>query len=645
MFQRGLRTLPLVALALALSLALLAPAPAAGQPRDGLDPSNLTIQDGPGGRFQMGGEWLFRRDTADEGELERYFNHRGRGGWSPVAIPHAWNAQDESLDSMNGDIVWYRKDFRLPSNSSALSWIVRFQNVRYHARVWLNGREIGMHKGAYLPWELKLSGLRRGVNRLVLRVDNRRFEDDLPPNQFNETEELPAGGWWNYGGMLGEAYLRRVRKIDFEEVEVRPTLPSGPTGAARVDWRIKLRNHSGRSQRVRVIGSYGGQRVNLGLRRIAAGGTTEARGRLTVPAPRLWSPPDPQLYDVKITADAGDAAIGKRKAAPLKRVGDYSLKSGIRSLEIVNGRLLLNGQPTNMRGVFVHEDDFVKGSALENAQRENMINQARGLGATMLRTHYPMHPQMLELADRLGVFIWSEVPVFQVPSDLLKRGDLRAVARDMLRTNVLTNQNHPSVLTWSVSNELRPEPGTVERSYYRESSSLLRKLDPTRPISVVIAGYLDHEAQESFSNFDLIGFNSYFGWYPGRQASIADRENLSPFLDRMRSYYPNQGIFVSEHGAEANREGPEEERGTYAFQADFYNFHNQVYSTKPWLSGVIGTLRAFRVRPGWAGGNPKPSNNWHEKGVLDFFDNQKPSFPIVQNWFRNTVQYGPGTPR
>ncbi|HEX8053791.1 MAG TPA: glycoside hydrolase family 2 TIM barrel-domain containing protein [Thermoleophilaceae bacterium] len=639
-----MRTLPLVSVVGALVIALLAPASAAGQLRDGLS-TQLAIQDGPGGRYQMGGDWLFRRDTADEGVLNRYFNHRGSSGWTKVQIPNAWNAQDESFESMNGDIVWYRKDFRLPSEASGLDWIVRFQNVRYHAEVWLNGKQIGRHSGAYLPWELKLNGLRKGVNRLVLRVDNRRFEDDLPPMQFDDTDQTPAGGWWNYGGMLGEVYLRRVNRIDMEEVEVRPTLPSGATGPARVDWRVKLRNLHNRTQRVRVTGNYGGQRVNLGLKRIPAGGTSEARGRLTVRSPRLWSPPDPQLYDVKITTDAGDAAAGSRRAAPLRRVGDYSLKSGIRSIRVENGRLLVNDQPTNMRGVFVHEDDYVKGSALGNAERENMINRARDLGATLLRTHYPMHPQMHELADRLGVFIWSEVPVFQVPAELLRRSGLRATARDMLTTNVLTNQNHPSVLTWSVSNELRPEPGSIERSYYKESSTLLRKLDPTRPISTVIAGYLDHEPQSSFSNFDMLGFNSYFGWYPGRQASIADRENLSPFLDKMRQFYPSQAIMVTEHGAEANREGPAEERGTYAFQSEFYDYHNRVYATKPWLSGVIGTLRAFRVRPGWEGGNPKPSNNWHEKGVLDFFDNPKPSYAVLQSWFRNTVQYGPGTPR
>jgi beta-glucuronidase len=282
----------------------------------------------------------------------------------------------------------------------------------------------------------------------------------------------------------------------------------------------------------------------------------------------------------------------------------------------------------------------VKGSALGNPEREKIINEARDLGATLLRTHYPMHPEMHELADRLGVLIWSEIPVFQVPDALLKRSDLRAVARDMLRTNVLTNQNHPSVVTWSVSNELRPEPSSTERSYYKEATTLLRSLDPTRPISTVIAGYLDHTQQSAYDMFDMLGFNSYFGWYPGRQASIADRDDLSPFLDKMRAFYPKQAIMVTEHGAEANREGPAEERGTYGFQSDFYNFHNSVYATKPWLSGVIGTLRSFRVRPGWEGGNPRPQSPIHQKGVVAFDGTKKPGFFDIQRLFKATPQYG-----
>ena len=638
MFHSGLRILSLVLVMAAAAATLLVPAPASGALRDGLD-SRVLIQDGPANRYLMGGEWLFRRDTADEGVLRRFFSQTGRTGWGPVTVPSAWNAIDESPESMAGDIVWYRKDFRLPSSSRALDWIVRFQNVRYHAEVWLNGRRLGEHHGAYLPWEVRLAGLRRGVNRLVLRVDNRRFEDDLPPAQFTDEDESPAGGWWNYGGILGEVYLRRVERVDLEEVEVTPTLPCR-TCAARVDFRVRLRGYGRRAQRVRLAGRFGDQAVRFPLRRLAPGASTELRARIRVAAPRLWSPPDPQLYDVSLTASAGDAPAGKRKAGRLRRVGGYSLHSGVRSLTISGGQLLLNFEPVHIRGVFIHEDDYLKGAALGNAEREKMANEARDLGATLLRTHYPMHPQMIELADRLGLLVWAEVPVFQVPADSLKRESLRRGALEMLRTNIVTNRNHPSVLAWSVSNELRPEAGTYERAWYRSSSSLIHKLDPSRPAAVVVAGYPDSPCQKAFDRFELLGFNSYFGWYPGRAATIADREGLSPWLDSVRACYPTKAIMVTEHGAEANREGPAEERGTYGFQSEFYDYHNSVYATKPWLSGVIGTLRSFRVRPGWMGGNPRPLTNWHEKGVIDFFDNPKPAYAVLQRWFRGTVQYG-----
>ena len=81
---------------------------------------------------------------------------------------------------------------------------MRFESVNYRATVWLNGRLIGTHAGAYLPFELDLSNLRPGVNRLIVRVDDRRSPSDLPPG--------PGGGWWNYGGILREVYLRAVQR-------------------------------------------------------------------------------------------------------------------------------------------------------------------------------------------------------------------------------------------------------------------------------------------------------------------------------------------------------------------------------------------------------------------------------------------------
>ncbi len=123
---------------------------------------------------------------------------------------------------MAGSVTWYRKDFRAPSAAASTTWLLHFDNVRYRASVWLNGKLLGKHAGAYLPWELRVRGLDRGgVNRLVVRVDNRTRATDLPPARLT-VEGAPNGGWWNYGGILGDVYLRRVDAIDLETVQVLP---------------------------------------------------------------------------------------------------------------------------------------------------------------------------------------------------------------------------------------------------------------------------------------------------------------------------------------------------------------------------------------------------------------------------------------
>ena len=144
-----------------LLLALLAPA--AAQAAD--KPTAETLYaDGPEGRYLMGGDWLFRLDAADRGVQRRYHRQTGTAGWSTVKVPHAWNVGDHSVASMNGSVGWYRKDFELPDASAALDWAVRFESVNYRARVWLNGREVGSHAGAYLPFTVPLDRLKRAAS-------------------------------------------------------------------------------------------------------------------------------------------------------------------------------------------------------------------------------------------------------------------------------------------------------------------------------------------------------------------------------------------------------------------------------------------------------------------------------------------------
>jgi beta-glucuronidase len=619
-----------LALLTLLLFALLAPAARA---QDGLTPGAL-YEAGPDGRYLMGGTWLFRLDSTDVGLRSRFMRTTAADGWTPTQVPNAWNAQDSSDGSMAGSIGWYRKDFHLPSSNRRMSWVLRFESVNYRARFWMNGRPIGANTGAYLPFEIRIpsSALKRtGTNRLVVRVDSRRHPTDFPPSGLS-TNNRPTGGWWNYGGILREVYLRKVDRIDFNTVVARPELPCS-TCDASVLLRTTVRNAAPTAQRVRVTGSFGGREVRLGTASVGPGDFATLSRRITVRNPRLWAPDSPNLYGVRFEARVGDS-----------QVAGWRLRTGIRKIEVsADGHLLLNGRPLNVRGVGLHEDDPQVGFAVDNARRDQYIAEVKELGATAIRSHYPLHPYLQELADRDGILLWSEVPVYAVKTQYLKRELVRKLAAKELEANILANQNHPSIIVWSLGNELSSRPGPVQGDYIANATRQAKALDPTRPVGLAVAGYPSVGCQPEYAPLDVIGINDYFGWYPGPNGVIADRDALPDYLDSVRACYPRKAIMITEFGAEANRDGPVEEKGTYQYQQDFVNYHLGVYATKPWLSGAFyWALEEFRVRPGWEGGNPRPDPPLHQKGLLRFADrSKKPAWFDVQRLYAATQQIGP----
>jgi beta-glucuronidase len=363
---------------------------------------------------------------------------------------------------------------------------------------------------------------------------------------------------------------------------------------------------------------------------VRAGKAELFTGRLRIAKPRLWSPKSPFLYPVKITVSSGG-----------RTVGTYSLKSGVRSIKVSRGRLFLNGRPVNFRGVGVHEDSRTQGFAVDDAFRERLVSEAKAVGATVLRTHYPMHPYVHELADRQGLLIWSEIPVYAVKTLYLRREKVRALAAKEMRRNVETNLNHPSVFTWSVGNELSSKPGPVQGDYIKRASEIAKDIDPTRPTSIAFAGYPSAGCQSEYAPLDIVGVNEYFGWYPGPGGKLFDRTGLGPYMDQVRACYPRHAIVVTEFGAEANREGPVEEKGTYGFQQEFVDYHMSVLGSKPWLSGMVyWALNEFRVKPDWEGGNPRPAPPVHQKGLLTYDTmSRKPAWADVQRFYSGTNQY------
>ena len=579
-------------------------------------------RDGPSGRYLLGGLWSMRADPGDQGRKARWQRSSSLRGWTGVNVPNAANAGDFSEQSYLGSVYWYRKDFEAPRAPHGSRWILRFESVNYRATVWLNGKPIGSHTGAYLPFELEASDFkRRGVNRLVVRVDSRRGALDVPSLAVRRDGRF-TGGWWNYAGILREVYLRQVKRFDFRDVRVRTDLRCRQCDAT-IDVTATVANLGKQAARATVEGAAARRELQFEPAVIDGEGTRRFRAKLKLTDPRLWSPERPSLYKVRLLVSRNGGEVVQR----------HSVRIGIRNVSVSSsGRLLINYRPVSLRGASMHEDDAVAGSALQPDTIRANIALLRELGATMTRSHYPLHPLTLELADRYGIAVWSEIPVYQMQDMLFRNDGVRRRSVRMLEELIMRDRNHASVLVWSVGNEntTRPGPGFVR--YVRQAKHLAKRLDPTRLVGLAFPGYPTIGRQALYSELDALGVNDYFGWYPGPQNSIESRDGIGPYLDRLHSDYPTQALFVTEFGAEANRPGTVNEKGSFEFQQDFLAYHLQVFSERPFVNAaLVWILRDFRVKPFYDGGNPTPDPPNNRKGLVDYAGAKKPAFNTVRS--------------
>ena len=583
-------------------------------------------RDGPSGRYLLDGDWYERVDPPGGGQRAGLPSSESTAGWRPVAVPFAANAGDFSVSSYVGSIHWYRRDFERPRGPRGTGWLLRFESVNHRAEVWLNGRRLGSHVGAYLPFELAARSIKRGVNRLVVRVDSRRGPDDIPPLSERETGGF-EGGWWNYNGILREVYLRAVKRLDFDHVFARPRLRCrGCPATVTIDATV--RNLARGAQRARLDGSFGGRRLRFHFRRVAGRRSTSFTTRIRIGRPLLWEPGHPSLYPLRLSLLDGRGRTVQR----------YRIHTGIRSVRVNRlGRIELNGREVSLRGAAIHEDSLDRGAALSTTQMDETFRNLRDLGATITRAHYPLSPYELELADRYGIMVWSEIPVYRMKSTLFNQVSIRARALRMLRQMVTRDFNHPSVLVWSLGNENASRPKRGLQRYIRAGARTVKRMDPTRLVGIAISGYPTVEKQRIYLRLDVIGINDYFGWYPGPGGSIADPHGLGGYLNRMHSDFPHQALMITEFGAEANRHGPVTEKGTYEFQSDFLAYHLGVFASRPFINAaIVWTLHDFRVKPGWTGGDPLPHPPVNEKGLIDDTGFRKPAFDVVRKVFVRT---------
>jgi len=466
-----------------------------------------------------------------------------------LKVPGDWNTQRESLFYYEGP-VWYEKDFTYkPKEHTHVFLHVGAAN--YRSYFWVNGKKVCEHEGGYTAFNSEVTAaIHAGDNFVVAAVDNARHEDNVPTLETD---------WWNYGGLTREVSLIEVPEEFIDQYDVH--LERGE-GSAIAGW-------------VHVSGAKAGEKVEVEIPELGArsSATTGDDGRaelhFDVKGLERWSPETPKLYKVVLKAgvDSIDELIGFRTV-------------GTRGTEI-----LVNGKPVFLRGVAIHaEAPYRTGRAYSDKDAETLLGWAKELGCNYVRlAHYPHDETMLRAADRMGLFVWSENPVYWALE--FDNPKVLAKAEQQLAEEIGTLRNHAAIILWSMANET---PNTEARTQFIETlAARARAMDATRLITAALLVRANGDTKivddPLGKALDVIGVNEYIGWYEGHPES-ADRTTWDIGYQKP--------LIVSEFGAgaKAGRHGGENERWTEEYQANVYrhqlpmlNKIAQLRGMSPWV--------------------------------------------------------------
>lgn len=591
--------------------------------------AELSIVPPPAANLATG--WEIKYDPGNVGIEQRWETGRFDKDWRDVEVPHVFNAKPIDNQFL-GTIAWYRMKLPTPVTPAGFSWALRFEGVRRRATVYLNGRRVGGSQKAYEPFTVPLPRLRRDgrPNELVIRVSSLR------------TPQLREG-WWNWGGLTRPVVLEPIGRVMWDDLgilsDVRCVNGKQCRPIARADGWVTSHAATTTDAKLRVaLTAPDGTVSEAGttVKGLKPGERRRVRFPIDVGGrPQLWSPVHPNLYAARSTVSVGDGVT---------MVDDRRV--GLRFVRVRGGRLYLNGHLLQLRGASIQEDLPGRGPALRDEDVDTIVGDLQRLGANVTRAQYPLDERVLEALDEKGILVWSQAPVYHEDLALRKEAGRRA-ALDKVRTTVLEDRNHPSVLTHSVANELSPVadamPGT--RDFLLRAAKLTRDLDDTVPAALDLLTYPNLPRQKVYDAFGLLGLNSYYGWYDGKAGaqSTASLSSLKPFLERQRRLYPRQAQIITEFGAEATVNGPRTQKQTYQFQSDYVRRTLEIAASEPWLAGAIyWTAREFYVKPRWDGGAHIPSSQrdaLHNKGLLRYDGTAKPAFDTARALFRRTPVY------
>ena len=535
------------------------------------------------------------------------FRFQGDDSWQPIAVPASYNDQKPDPRFRNeAGIVEYRRKITIPSAWAGQRVCLRFDGVAHSARVCLDGKEIAVHRGGFLPFEVELDGILKpgGSGILTVEADNRINHSTLPIGTEGEVAffgsdnpgipaveaakkrqerrgvNRPAFDFFNYTGIQRPVRLTATPRDHIRDITLVPSL------SGEVRYSVVTGGTEGGTVRIAVLDADGNA--------VASAEGTD--GELRIEQPQLWEPwpGRPYLYTARVTY--GEDV--------------YEQPFGIREVRVEGTRFLINGRPFRFHGPCKHEDSPFHGRGMDQCLNMTDINLYHWLNANCFRTsHYPYAEEMYRLCDREGIVVVDEAPAVGMWADEHYGWELGGYHEQVLTDMISRDKNHPCVVMWSIGNE--PDTDTFPEkayAYWKPLYDTAHRVDPqNRPVTLV-GCQNRYDRDQIIRSMDVVLINRYYGWY-----------NLSGDLDAARyamrmelDWWEGQGkpVILSEYGADtiAGLHGAEPEMFTEEYQVAFYEMMSEclderdfVIGEMPWNFADFATCQG----PMRAGGNRK----------------------------------------
>jgi beta-glucuronidase len=557
-------------------------------------------------RIDLNGDWAFTTEKGSEATAGSFT------GWQKaiprrartVKVPHTWNREGADYDYLGTG--WYFRKFDLPKLPADAIAQLHFGGTFYKARVWLNGVEIGAHEGGYSAYSFDVTPQLREDNLLVVAIDNR-------PGMFT----IPGFGargapdawydWWAYGGIVRDVWLSVHGPVRVDKQFIRSKLDGAN---ASVSNRVTIASRG--AQRVSLqatVTGPDGEAAGTSTQPLALkAGMNEASFAISLKQIKRWDLDHPNLY--RMTVAVIDSAG--------KTIETANDAFGLRELVIRDRHLLLNGQRVRLTGMTRHTDSPWEGLAESPGTLRHDWEDMKSLNMTLTRpVHYAPGTRAADFADRRGILMIPEIPVWQASEEQLSNPQYLVLAKQQMRELIEQYGNHPSVFAWSVLNESAAgSPGGIK--FFRAMRDYIKSLDPERPVTLADDNLpkLNAAAESAANDADFLMMNQYFGAWHG------PREALDPALDKVNRLFPDKMVIISEFGFPGIfAKNPQE---ADVARVSIIREQLPLLAKRDWIAGaILWCYQDYKSRRYFW---PGQEQGYLEHGIVDENRQRKPSY-------------------